>query len=402
MDVAKKIEFIQSTMEPMAWHTYPYLAGVLAVRDADTGRHVGSALRLSLAGRRCIVTAAHVVHEASSGGRVAVSAVRGQAPYELRGAPDGVDKTLDVAAYLLPPDYPDEGISFWPSERADTTKEKLRTDYLFVHGFPDSRARFSPLLDGIVESSFPYGAMLREDDLPEGVAPFQFAMDFDPASMFGADGAQAEWLDPYGLSGSPVWRIGASGQKVDAWKPDLSMLVGIVTTWRPDEKLLLATMVGPVLDVLSRCAIGSSTLSSVDRGSLSRRRPTMSVPHEAIARRLAIRFAPEIDEHLPALTDRALAGEPGEATQFRGTDPSVLLALASFLVSLSSLAWTIYKDMKQKQTTATDVAFLKGVILERLRQEATAPRALAEPMRERLLVAAADEALDESRRVEKG
>lgn len=128
----------------------------------------------------------------------------------------------------------------------------------------------------------------------------------------------------------------------------------------------------------------------------------MSVPHEAIARRLAIRFAPEIDEHLPALTDRALAGEPGEATQFRGTDPSVLLALASFLVSLSSLAWTIYKDMKQKQTTATDVAFLKGVILERLRQEATAPRALAEPMRERLLVAAADEALDESRRVEKG
>lgn len=252
MDVADKIKFIQSTMAPMAWHTHPHIAGVVAVEDADTGRHVGSALRVSVAGRRAIVTAAHVIHEARTSARFAVTAVRGQAPFELRGDPDCIDDDLDVAAYFLSDEYPDDGIAFWPEERVDPTEEKLSTDYLFVHGFPEQRSRFTPLLGGLVKQSFPYGVMLREDELPANMKPFQFAMDFDPANMFLPDGKEADWLDPHGLSGSPVWRIGATGQKVDAWKPELSLLVGIVTTWRPDEKLILATKVAPLLDLLRR------------------------------------------------------------------------------------------------------------------------------------------------------
>lgn len=250
MDVAEKIRFVQSTIEPMAWHTYPHIAGVVAVEDASTGRHVGSALRLSFAGRRCVLTAAHVIEQARHEDRFAVTAVRGQAPFELRGAPDRLDERSDLAAYFLPSDYPDDGISFWPAERIDSSEEKLSTDVLFVHGFPGVRARFIALLGGLVKQSFPYGVMLREDDLPEDMEPFQFAMDFDPANMLGPDGKQAEWLDPRGLSGSPVWRIGASGQKVDAWKPELSLLVGVVTAWRPDEKLLLATKAADILSLL--------------------------------------------------------------------------------------------------------------------------------------------------------
>lgn len=252
MDVADKIKFIQSTMEPMAWHTYPAIAGVVGIEDADTGRHVGSAVRLAVAGRCAIVTAAHVIREARTSARFAVTAVRGGAPFELSGDPDRVDDELDVAAYFLPDEYPKDGIGFWPEERVDPTDEKLSTDSLFVHGFPEQRARFTPLLGGLVKRSFPYGVMLREDDLPANMKPFQFAMDFDPANMFLPDGNGAEWLDPHGLSGSPVWRIGATGQKVDAWKPDLALLVGIVTTWCPDEKLILATKVAPLLDLLRR------------------------------------------------------------------------------------------------------------------------------------------------------
>jgi len=250
MDVADKIKFIQSTMAPMAWHTHPTIAGVVAIEGADVGRHVGSALRISVAGRRAVVTAAHVVAEARKSAQFAVTAVRGDAPFELHGDPDRVDSDLDVAAYFLADDYPDDGIAFWPEERVDATADTLSTDYLFVHGFPESRARSSPLLGGLVKQSFPYGAMLREDELPTSMKPFQFAMDFDPANMFLTDGRAADWLDPHGLSGSPVWRIGASGQKVDAWKPELSMLVGIVTAWRPDEKLILATRAAPLLDLL--------------------------------------------------------------------------------------------------------------------------------------------------------
>lgn len=253
MDVADKVKFVRSTIEPMALHTVPYIAGVAAVDDAGaTGQHVGSALRFLLEGRRCLVSAAHVFEQARREGRVAAGAVRGESPFELCGAPDRLDEALDVAAYFLPPEYPHEGLAFWPDTRVDASEATLSTDYLFVHGFPGVRSYFSPALGGLAMRSLPYGVMLREDDLPADLTSFQFAIDFDPANMLGPDGQPAEWLDPHGLSGSPVWRIGASGQKIDAWKPELSLLVGIVTAWKPDERLLLATKVGPLLSLLQR------------------------------------------------------------------------------------------------------------------------------------------------------
>lgn len=240
---------------PSEWcdRNYPHIAGVLAVDGAgDAGRYVGSALRLSFAGRRCIVSAAHVIEQARREGRFAVGAVRGQAPFELHGAPDRLDETLDIAAYFLPHNYPDEGLAFWSDAQADVSETTLSTDYLFMHGFPGVRAYFSPNLGGLMMRSLPYGAMLREEELPAEMASFQFALDFDPSNMVDAEGNAAEWLDPHGLSGSPVWRIGASGQKVDAWKPELSLLVGIVTSWKPDERLLLATKVAPVLSLFDQ------------------------------------------------------------------------------------------------------------------------------------------------------
>lgn len=252
MDVAEKIRFVQSTIEPMARHTYAHVAGIVAIGEADTGRHVGSALRCSVVGRRTLVTAAHVVHEVRQGGRFAATAVRDQTPFELHGDPDRIDDALDLAAYFLPDAYPDEALSFWPEARIDPTEEKLSTDYLFVHGFPGVRARFIKLLGGLVKQSLPYGVMLREDELPASMKGFQFAMDFDPANMFLADGRTTDWIDPRGLSGSPVWRIGASGQKTDLWKPELSQLVGVVTTWCPDEKLILATKAQNLLALLRR------------------------------------------------------------------------------------------------------------------------------------------------------
>lgn len=251
MDVADKIKFVRSTIEPMARFTRPHIAGVFAVDAAgEAGRHVGSALRASFDGRNCLVSAAHVIEQARRSGRLAVSAARGQAPFELPGVPDRLDETLDVAVYFLPPDYPDGGTAFWPDAQIDANESALSTDYLFVHGFPSVRSYFSPGLGGLVNESLPYGVMLCEDDLPSDMASFQFAIDFDPATLLGPDGQPAEWLDPAGLSGSPVWRIGASGQKVELWKPDLSLLVGVVTAWKPKEKLLLATKVGALLSLL--------------------------------------------------------------------------------------------------------------------------------------------------------
>ncbi len=93
--------------------------------------------------------------------------------------------------------------------------------------------------------------MLREDDLPPDLSAHEFVMDFDPENFQALDGTSGEWLDPHGLSGSAVWRIGAAGVSINDWSPAMSELVGVVTRWDPSRKCLLATKwtsVSPLLD----------------------------------------------------------------------------------------------------------------------------------------------------------
>lgn len=221
------------------------------MEDEDHGCHVGSAARVLIQGRRAILTAAHVVERARDNyPRFAASTARETPPFELHGAPDHLDRERDLAVYFLPGDYPDEGIAFWPSDRADAEDDKLATDYLFVHGFPASRSRFSGLAGGLLNLSLPYGVMMRDDDLPADITPYQFAMYFDPENFKGVDGESVDWVYPPGLSGSLVWRIGAGGQRVDEWSPDLCRVVGVVTQWRPDDKLLVATKWRSVLEMI--------------------------------------------------------------------------------------------------------------------------------------------------------
>ena len=83
--------------------------------------------------------------------------------------------------------------------------------------------------------------MQRLENLPPNLQPFQFAVEYDPAGMVNEVGAAEDLVDPHGLSGSPVWRIGVSGRSSRDWKPCDCLLVGILTQWRPDEKVLIAT-----------------------------------------------------------------------------------------------------------------------------------------------------------------
>lgn len=239
-DTSTKFEFVQRATERMAEHTHPFIASIVGDDGATHRPHVGSAFRLD--DRRAVVTAAHVYREARQrfGEQIAASGERGQPPAIL-GAPRLIDDALDVAVFDVPGDYPTGGIAFWPPDRAAKDDSKLSTDYLFLHGFPGVRSHFSALANGLVNRSFPYGVMLREDDLPLDLGAHQFVMDFDPENFRALDGTPGEWLDPRGLSGSAVWRIGAAGASIDEWSPGMSELVGVVTQWDPSRKCLFAT-----------------------------------------------------------------------------------------------------------------------------------------------------------------
>jgi hypothetical protein len=237
----EKEAFVRTALASMAEHTFGFVCSVIGVSDSRMGRHYGSALRCMLNGRRAILTALHVIEAAKNEPLgLALSTGFGEPPYVVHGAVN-IDPIADLAVYFLPADYPCPEESFWPSARIDHSLDKLATDYLFLHGFPGKASYPSRLLGGVVSKSLPYGAMQRLENLPPNLQPYQFAVEYDPVGMVNETGAIQDLVDPHGLSGSPVWRIGVSGHSSREWKPSDSLLVGILTQWRPDEKVLIAT-----------------------------------------------------------------------------------------------------------------------------------------------------------------
>jgi hypothetical protein len=247
LSIEEKRQFVISTLPKMAEHTFPFLCSVIGIWNANTGRHLGSALRCILQGKRAILTAHHVVQEArSEPGGFAISAGYGRKPFVVSG-PINIDPLADLAVYFLPQDYPDDrDLAFWPRERTDRERTRLATDYLFLHGFPGDQSYSSQILQGVVSRSLPYGAMQRIDNLPGDLNRFQFAIEYDPAGMSDSAGVAQTPVDPHGLSGSPVWRIGASGRPARLWRPEHSLLVGVVTQWRPEQKVLVTTSIAAV------------------------------------------------------------------------------------------------------------------------------------------------------------
>lgn len=161
-----------------------------------------------------------------------------------------MDELTDLAVYFLPDAARSPDLAFWPEVRIDGSAEHRSRDYLFVHGFPGRRSRF--VFGELHNRSLPYGVMQREDDLPGSMQERAFAMDYDPVNMLLEVGGPADFVEPPGLSGCPVFRIGASASTPEEWAPERSLLVGVVTHWNHEKRVLLASGADALLELLAR------------------------------------------------------------------------------------------------------------------------------------------------------
>ena len=146
----------------------------------------------------------------------------------------------------------------------------------------------------MVSESLAYGAMMRyqEEDIPsqeraefdrdlpnyaflphDFLQPHQFALnfwaerEFFPEVVANGDVQERrieDWSEvfqggdtlpgqrprgAFGLSGSPVWRIGAAGRSIKDWTPEWSQLVGVITGWNEKERVLVATKASKILEL---------------------------------------------------------------------------------------------------------------------------------------------------------
>jgi hypothetical protein len=70
----------------------------------------------------------------------------------------------------------------------------------------------------------------------------------------------------------------------------------------------------------------------------------------AIARHVAARLAADLDPALPEQVKNELARDPLERPAERVIDP---VSLGALIVSVASLGWTIYHDLKSDHASAT-------------------------------------------------
>ena len=256
MNDEEREEFLLSTIDPMARYTLPFALGIIGVESHTKGIHLGSGFRCFLNGHRCVVSAQHVIFEATQKyEHFAIPAGYGFEPFVFHGDVL-MNADFDVAICLLPDDYPDDydrrQIAFWPQERFDLDDSRRATDYLFLHGYPGERSRFNEPVMGVSSKSLPYGAMEQVTGLPPTAKEYNFALNYDLQPMCGMKGSLPELVDPHGLSGCGIWRIGISGGSAAEWHPDDSWLVGVQIEYHADEKVLLATEIRKVIELLNR------------------------------------------------------------------------------------------------------------------------------------------------------
>jgi hypothetical protein len=92
---------------------------------------------------------------------------------------------------------------------------------------------------------------------------------------------------------------------------------------------------------------------------------------DTIARRSAARLT-ETDPDLPRHVEQALAEDPLAQTSERIIDP---ISLASLIVSIAALGWTIYHDIKKDRATAgLDQVGKTQRLATQLQQDGTAAR----------------------------
>lgn len=104
-----------------------------------------------------------------------------------------------------------------------------------------------------------------------------------------------------------------------------------------------------------------------------------------IARAAAQQLAAEMPEGFPEMVEAVLAVPDRKPDQY--LDP-VTVSLAAVLVSVASLGWTIYKDMKTAKKAAAGDALARTI-----RIELVTPNDVSQDQRDRIIAVVANEIL---------
>jgi hypothetical protein len=152
------------------------------------------------------------------------------------------------------------GMAF-PDYRFEKKHAPRQNEILFVMGFTDEKARYSPSLEALFTIGTPYLTQEYDEALepeetrrsithPDFNRAFHFAIHWHPEATTPTDGKTSSIpLDPHGMSGSFVWntRIREFEERDEQWTPGVARLTGIVWGWDSGNRFLFATRIEHII-----------------------------------------------------------------------------------------------------------------------------------------------------------
>ncbi|WP_339684162.1 hypothetical protein [Gimesia maris] len=286
-EVNDKEKFVFEVGKILPTLCHNFVTRIVAVRDDGSYEHRGTALLCQFGSQKTFVTALHVITEIEEDSNIQSWGIGAKSE---DGFVDVLRLTeIDIAVIVPRDDFtPKDDLNFWSAAQSDDNSELLPHDYLLVHGYPDSFARYTTFLPGFVAEAYTHCASIRpresefsaealevfKEQIPyylpvpdKLMKPSQFAINYaedtgplktpegkvitdestlkDHSQLYSDGPALPGQLKhgAFGLSGSPVWRFGAyeCNWGVKNWSETHARITGIVTGWNEGNKILIAT-----------------------------------------------------------------------------------------------------------------------------------------------------------------
>lgn len=247
-------ERVRGVVEGLQGETARFITALIDAQEDGSSvppRALGTGWFLEDDGNGRIVTAAHVISQASNPARVGFSrdngalCVRPESEWALAARP------ADLAfASLWPTALQGHPKSLLPRGRVAKISDGIEHDVLFVHGFP-GRNSFV-LASGVALKSHGLATAVFPAPFVGTLAP-RFLIAYSSEGARKSDGSPAECPDPRGMSGSPVWRANWTGN-LSTWSPERATVIGVAVEWGQDVPALVVEPIERLHEFMSKGA----------------------------------------------------------------------------------------------------------------------------------------------------
>jgi hypothetical protein len=249
----EKARLMMATFDAMRDFTKPFVTAIYDVIDENSGELTGSGTFIELRGSPYILTAGHVAYEALTHRGLAHSTKDGSPPgfisnpVKLAGHPYDIGVVrLDQVALV---GTPHNCVS---SSYLAENSSGVESDLLLVHGFPGKRSKPIALFQSVFSTTLPYGAATASSQYPWFDPALHIALDYSPAGMIDGNLSQPDFVEPFGLSGSALWKTNRAGTTSAEWTPDTARIVGVLFAWDQKAHSLIGLRVEVIRDFLLR------------------------------------------------------------------------------------------------------------------------------------------------------